>query len=184
MKRVSIAIVALCFLTSHLLAQRSGYPNPYGNSLSRQEPGVRQNTDGSICFPSPWYDTCIYDYHPYSLDLYRVWPFYTVWNGVPDNDIPRPTLTHQALETPPTPPPPVKPVSHEYDWPKEVNAPATFSIVTTNGTEYLATMVWVQDSDVHFTSVDGGVHQLPLSSISMPLTQTANARKNLSLHLP
>jgi hypothetical protein len=73
---------------------------------------------------------------------------------------------------------------HEYSWPKEVNTSATFSIVSTSGTVYLATMVWVQEGNVNFNSVDGDVRQLPLSSVSRSLTQTANAQKNLNLRLP
>ena len=56
--------------------------------------------------------------------------------------------------------------------------------MTTSGAVYLATMVWVQDGDVHFNSVDGDVRQLPLSSVSRSLTQAANAKKGLNLPLP
>ena len=38
--------------------------------------------------------------------------------------------------------------------------------------------------DVHFNSVDGGVLQIPLSSVWRSLMETANAQKNLSLRLP
>jgi hypothetical protein len=65
-----------------------------------------------------------------------------------------------------------------------VNTSATFSIVSTSGTVYLATMVWVQEGNVHFNSLDGDVRQIPLSSVSSELTQTANAHKNLNLRLP
>jgi hypothetical protein len=64
-----------------------------------------------------------------------------------------------------------------------MNTSATFSIVATNGTVYLATMVWVEGGNVHFNSVDGGVGQIPLSSVSRSLTETANAQKNLNLRL-
>jgi hypothetical protein len=101
MNRVSIALVVLWLLTSHLMAQRADvrgvYRNPYGNSLSRQNCGVRQTLDGSVCYPAPWYDTCIYDRNPCSLDLYRIWTFYTTWNGVRDNDPPQPTSTNHRL---------------------------------------------------------------------------------------
>ena len=69
-------------------------------------------------------------------------------------------------------------------WPEQVNTSATFSIVTTSGTVYLATMVWVEGGDVHFNSVDVGVRQIPLSSVSRSLTETANAQKKLNLRLP
>ena len=196
----------------------------------------RQNLDGSVCFPPPYYDRCIYDLSSYSLDLYRLWTLYEFWNGLAESDPPQPTYTKQSPEPPPPPPPPVTPVVreynwpknantsamfsivttnslaesdqpqsshtsqspepsppppppvtpvlHEYSWPKDVNTSATFSIVTTSGTVYLATMVWVQECNLHFNSVDGDVREIPLSSISKSLTQTANAQKNLILRLP
>jgi hypothetical protein len=196
--------------------------------------GVRQNLDGSVCFPPPYYDRCIYDLSSYSLDLYRLWTLYDFWNGMVESDLPQPTYTKQSPEPPPPPPPPVTPVVHEYNWPKDVNTSATFSsvannglagsdppqpidtkqspepsppppvtpilheyswpkdvntsatfsIVSTSGTVYLATMVWVQEGNVHFNSLDGDVRQIPLSSVSSELTQTANAHKNLNLRLP
>ena len=189
MNRVSVALVVLGLVTSHLTAQ-GGYRNAYDlhdlhpvvarTIFSGRNPGVRQNLDGGVCFPAPFYENCIYDYNYYALDLHRLWAFYTIWNGVAENDPPQPTYPNK----PPDPAPPVTLVVHEYNWPKEVNPPAPFSIVTTSGTEYLATMVWVQEGNVYFTSVDGGVCQLPLSSVSRSLTQTANAQKSLNLSLP
>jgi hypothetical protein len=189
MNRVSIALVAVCLVTSHVMAQRAGVRggdrNAYGSSpVVAQNLGVRQNLDGSVCFPAPFYEYCNYDYKYYALDLYRSWASYPFWNGIRESDPPQPSYTIQSPEPPPPPPPPVTPVLREYHWPKPGNTSATFSIVTTSGTVYLATMVWVEGDDVHFNSVDGGVRQIPLSSVSGSLTETANAQKNLNLRLP
>jgi hypothetical protein len=189
MKRVSIALVAVCLVASHLIAQPAGvlggYRNAYGSRpVIARNFGVRQNLDGSVCFPAPSYQYCNYDDNYYALDLYRLWPFYTSWNGVHESDPPQPSYTIQSPQPPPPPPPPVTPVLREYNWPEGGNTSATFSIVTTSGAVYLATMVWVEERDVHFNSVDGDVRHIPLSSVSRPLTQTANALKNLNLRLP
>jgi hypothetical protein len=153
-------------------------------TFSGENLGVRENPDGGVCFPAPSYQYCDYNYdNYYALDLYRSWAFYTFWNGMRESDPPQPSYTNQSPQPPPPPPPPVTPVLHEYNWPEEVNTSATFSIVTTSGTVYLATMVWVEGGNVHFNSVDGGVRQIPLSSVSTSLTETANAQKNLNLHL-
>ena len=58
MKRVSMALVAVCLVSSHLMAQSAGVRTlfHFGRNL-----GVRQNLDGSVCFPPPSYDSCIYD---------------------------------------------------------------------------------------------------------------------------
>jgi hypothetical protein len=154
-------------------------------SFSGENLGVRQNLVGGVCYPAPFYQYCDYNYYNYyALDSYRLWAFYTFWNGMHESDPPQPSYTNQSPEPPPPPPPPVTPVLHVYNWPEQVNTSATFSIVTTNGTVYLATMVWVEGGNVHFNSVDGGVRQMPLSSVSRSLTQTANAQKNLNLPLP
>ena len=195
MNRMSIALAAICLVTSHLTAQsadvRGGSRNGYESRpvvaralFSGRNSGVWQHLDGSVCFPPPYYDSCIYDSNSYSLELYRLRNFYTYWNGLAESDPPQPTYTSQSPEPPPPPPPPVTPVLHEYHWPEQVSTSATFSIVTTSGTVYLATMVWVQEGNVNFNSVDGDVRQLPLSSVSRSLTQTANAQKNLNLRLP
>ena len=73
-----------------------------------------------------------------------------------ESDPPQPGDTNQSAEPPPLPPPPVTPVLHEYSWSDQINTSATFSIVTTGGSVYLATMVWVEGGNVHFNSVDGG----------------------------
>ena len=172
MNRLSIALVAVCLVTSHLMAQRADMRG-----------GVRQNLDGGVCFPAPFYQYCNYDYnYYYALDSYRFGASSTVWSGVRESDPPQPSRTNQSPEPPP--PPPVTSVLYEYNWPEQVNTSATFSIVTTSGTVYLATMVWVEGGSVHFNSVDGGVRQIPLSSVSRSLTETANAQKHLNLRLP
>ena len=75
------------------------------------------------------------------------------------------------LRPPPTPSP--APVVRQYNWPEQANPSAAFSIVTTSGPVYLATMVWVEGANVQFNSVDGGFRQIPLASVSRSLTQTA-----------
>ena len=187
MNRVSIALVAICLVTSHLMAQQRYGSRPVvaRTIFSGENLGVRQNLDGGVCFPAPSYQYCDYNYiNYYALDSYRLWAFDTLWNGMHESNPPQPSYTNQSPEPPPPPPPPVTPVLHEYNWPEEVNTSATFSIVTTSGTVYLATMVWVEGGNVHFNSVDGGVRQIPLSSVSRSLTETANAQKNLNLRLP
>ena len=173
MNRVSIALIAISLAMSPLMAQRAGLP------------AVRQNLDGGVCFPAPFYQNCNYEFkNYYALDLYRLWAYSTYWNSIRGSDPPQPGHTNQPPEPPPPPPEPVTPVLHQYSWPQQVDTSATFSIVTAGGAVYLATMVWVEGSDVHFNSVDGDVRQIPLSSVSRSLTETANARKNLTLRLP
>ena len=191
MNRVSIALVAVCLVTSQLMAQRGSDRNAYESrpvvtrtSFSGQNLGVRQNLDGGVCFPAPFYQYCNYDFNNYyALDLYRLWALSAFWNGVHQSDPPQPSYRNQSPVPPLPPPPPVTPVLHEYSWPEQMNTSATFSIVTTSGTVYLATMVWLEGGNVHFNSVDGGVGQIPLSSVSRSLTETANAQKNLNLRL-
>lgn len=185
MNRVSIALVAVCLVTSHLMAQRADVGGSDRTILSGRNLGVRQNPDGGVCFPAPFYQYCNYDnFNYYALGLYHPWAFYPFWNGMGESDPPQPSYTNQSPEPLPPPPPPVTPVLREYHWPEQVNKSATFSIVTTSGTVYLATMVWVEGGNVHFNLEDGGVRQIPLSSVSRSLTQTANAQKNLNLRLP
>jgi hypothetical protein len=95
----------------------------------------------------------------------------------------------QVREAPPLepslpPPPPPAPVVREYHWAEQAGPPEAFSIVTSAGTEYLATMVWIEGDTIRFNSVDGGVRQIPRSSVSRSLTRDANARKHLNLPLP
>jgi hypothetical protein len=187
MNRVSIALVAISLVTSHLMAQRAdvwdGDRNAFESRpvvartiFSGRNLGLRQNLDGSVCFPPPNYQYCNYDdYNYYALDLYRLWAFYAIWNGMHESDPTQPSYTKQSPEPPPPPLPPATPVLREYNWPEQVNTAATFSIVTTSGTVYLATMVWVEGGNVHFNLVDGSVRQIPLSSVSRSLTETAKA---------
>jgi isocitrate dehydrogenase len=82
MNRLSIALAAICLVTPHLVAQsadvqgryRAAYestPVAARTMFNGRNVGVRQNLDGSVCFPPPYYDRCIYDLSSYSLDLYR-----------------------------------------------------------------------------------------------------------------
>lgn len=175
MNRISIAFFATCLVTSHLAAQ----------GFTERNFGVRENLGGGICFPAPNYQYCNYDYNYYSsLDLYRLWRFHSAWNSAEELERPQPGYTIRLSEPPaPTAPPPT-PVVHEYHWPEQGNNSATFSIVTNSGAEYQATMVWVEGDNLRFNSVDGGTRQIPLTSVSRPLTQVANARKELKLPLP
>ena len=185
MNRMPVALVAVCLVTSHLMAQRADVWGGDRTILSGRNLGVWQNLDGSVCFPAPYYQYCNDDnFNYYVLGLYRPWALYFFWNGMGESDPPQPSYTNQSPEPPPPPAPPVTPVLREYHWPEQVNTSATFSIVTTSGTVYLATMVWLEGDNVHFNSEDGGVRQIPLSSVSRSLTQTANAQKNLNLRLP
>ncbi len=195
MNRLSITLVAVCVVTSHLGAQSAGVRGSGRNApesipavaqtmLSGPNVGVRQNLDGSVCFPAPSYQFCDYDVNSYALGFYRLWTYHTLWNGMNESDLRQSGSATQTPDPPPPPTPTVTPVTHEYNWPAEGNTPATFSIVTTSGTVYLATMVWVDGDNVRFNSVDGGVRELALASVSRSLTQTANAQKNLNLPLP
>ncbi len=179
MNRASLALIAISLATSALMAQRADRDT---------YPAVRQTLDGAVCFPAPFYQNCSYEVKDhYGLDLYRFWAYSSYWNSMRESDPPQPGNTRQSAEPPPLPPPPVTPVTpvlHEYSWPEQVNTSTTFSIVTTSGSVYLATMVWVEGGNVHFNSVDGAVREIPLSSVSRSLTETANARKNLNLGLP
>src|ERR1700686_4718277 len=133
---------------------RSGDRNTYESrpvvartSFGGQNREVRQNLNGGVCFPAPSYQYCNYDHNYsnyYARDLYRLWAFSAFWNSVHESDPPQPSYTNQSPEPPPPPFPPVTPVLHEYNWPEQMNTSATFSIVATNGTVYLATMVWVE----------------------------------------
>jgi len=115
-------------------------------------------------------------------ELYNLRNFYSFWTSLEQPAPPRPLVTGNSAPTPA--PAPATPVVHEYHWPDQGYSSAAFSIVTTNGTEYLATMVWVEGQNVRFNSVDGGTRQVPLISVSRSLTQIANAHKNLYLPLP
>ncbi len=127
MKRVSMALVAVCLVTSHSIVQgadmRGGDRNAPDSrpvvartSFTKQSLGVRQNADGSVCYPAPFYEYCHYDYNNYYVQqLYRLWTFYTVWNGASESDPPQPNYTKQPVATPAPAPPPVTSVLHEYN---------------------------------------------------------------------
>ena len=171
MRRVSLALVAVCVAASPLMAQRAGH-------------GARQNPDGSVCFPAPSYQYCSYGYPYYALDWYPFGLFNPYWNRVSESEPPQASRTAQPPEAPPPPTPPATPVLNEYHWAEEGNPSAAFTLVTTSGTIYRATMIWVEGGDVHFNLEDGSARQIPLSSVSRPLTESANAQKHLSLRLP
>jgi hypothetical protein len=144
-------------------------------------PVSARSGDETIWAGGPWsYPGYYSNYDPYYDELHTQKNFRAFWGNPNVSEPPRPIVTGSPLP----PPRPATPVMHEYSWPEQANSSAAFSIVTTTGTEYLATMVWVQDGVVNFTSVDGAIRQMPLASISRPLTRTANARKNLNLPLP
>ena len=164
MNRACIAFITMCLLAPHLPAQIARISGA----------GEAANSWAAV----PW--SYPFSYNPYYDELHSIKNFYKFWTSMDQHDPPQPIVTGTTLP----PPPPATPVVHEYHWPGEANPAATFSIMTTNGTVYLATMVWVEGDNVHFNSVDGGVLVIPLSSISRSLTQTANAQKNLNLPLP
>jgi hypothetical protein len=141
------------------------------------------------------------------------WPYYDYyWNLPADNEAgyqQRPnSIIVMPIEGVQSADPPVQPEIHEYSWPsssdltvatpnREVRvavAPPrpgsdaepcpSFSIVSKDGTVFRARALWVQDSIVHFTTVDGSVGQLPLGGVDRESTHRANAEHNLSLPLP
>ncbi len=148
---------------------------PFGAHLSAQ------SSDRTIWAGGRWLYPFYYGtYDPYYDELHTLKNYRAFWGHPDANNSSGPSVTGSPLPAPP----PATSVTHEYSWPEQSNTSATFSIVTTNGTEYLASMIWVEDDTVHFSCVDGTNRQLPLASISRPLTQAANAQKNLSLSLP
>src|SRR6478609_3727500 len=100
MNKVSIAIVAVCLATSHLGAQPAG-ARDRGRNIE-----VRQNLDGSVCFPAPYYQYCDHDAYNYYMDLYRLPGFYAFRNGMQAGDPPQPRYTSQSPEALPPPPRP------------------------------------------------------------------------------
>ena len=113
-------------------------------------------------------------------ELYDLKNLHSYWTSMDRHD-PRPSLITGTATPAPLP---AAPVVREYYWPDQADSSATFSIVTNSGAEYFATMVWVEGDNLRFNSVDGGIRQIPLPSVSRPLTQVANARKQLKLTLP
>lgn len=196
MNRVCIALVTMCLASSHLSAQRANVRGGGRISGRSSRVGARSNFSrsnfagspfqnfGNVGLYPPFYD--YYDSYYPDWDLYRLSDFYNFWTSINRRDPPQqqPMYTDRSPELPPPPTPSPAPVVRQYNWPEQINPPAAFSIVTTSGTVYLATMVWVEGANVQFNSVDGGVRRIPLSSVSRSLTQTANAQKNLNLRLP
>jgi hypothetical protein len=123
----------------------------------------------------PWAYAAVGDDFGYSAD------FFDSYRNQPNVVVP---TTQRSLEPPAPLPPPPTPVISQYHWAESSAPPVPFSIVGNDGVEHQATSVWVQGASIHFTSLEGGAHQLPLSSVSRSLTQAANARKNLKLPLP
>ena len=141
------------------------------------------------------------------------WPYYDLgynWNLPADGEAgyqqQQPNSIVMPIEGVHSADTPVQPEIHEYSWPssadlsvispnQEVRISVTptrpgsdpsplFSIVSKDGTVFRARAVWVQDSIVHFTTVDGGVGQLPLHGVDRESTHQANAERNLKLPLP
>ena len=187
MKRLCIALCTISLVTSHLSAQRGGIHVGRGNAapsrpvFGRTNFGTRNFGSGRFggfgsVFPWVYPGGLYYDdyYGPDGL-----------WARTLDQYFAQqPLQPEPPLELPAPPPPPPTPVVREYHWPEETRPPAAFSIVTSAGTEYLATMVWVEGDTIRFNSVDGGVRQIPRSSVSRSLTRAANAQKHLNLPLP
>jgi len=179
MIRVYIALIVTCFVSSQLNAQNAEV------SRERIAHGVRPSfawTTFNPQFYPPYYDY-YYSYNDNS-GLRSLWNFYAFWRSVDEQDRPQASYGEEATEPSRVPATPATPMVREYHWPEQVDAPAPFSIVTTSGTEYLATMVWVEGGNVHLNSVDGGALQIPLASVSRSLTKSANAQKKLNLPLP
>ena len=164
MKQACLALITTCLISSHLFAQHADGPGQTYQNLW-----------------SPWSYPAYYSYYePYYDELHTQKNLQAYWSSQDERQPPQPIVTGTAAP----PPPPATPVVHEYQSPEQENAPAPFSIVTTTGALYLATMIWVEGDNLHFNSAEGGVFQIPLSSVSRPLPQTANAQKNLNLRLP
>jgi hypothetical protein len=192
MSAIRTLLCTVGIFTSQLSAQSAGSPQHGGGPLPARNTSLhsapafaRTNPVGrgfvanrSLPFwgAYPWFDTS-YNYPDYN--------FYSFWDRLADEYYHPPKDSVMRLQEPPAPPPPPPvPVVREYHWTPQVEPPAPFSIVTTGGTEYLATLVWVEGSEIHFNSVDGGVQRIPRASVSRQLTQAANARKKLNLPLP
>jgi hypothetical protein len=87
--------------------------------------------------------------------------------------------------TPPPPPQPARPVMHEYAWPDGGGNPnATFSLVSKTGLVHRAVAVWVQDSEVRYTSADGGAGHIQPAAIDCGASERLNAQNKLRLGLP
>jgi hypothetical protein len=196
MKHVYAAIGTIILLAPGLTAQQDGarFGGRSGASLTRPPfpLGGRTNFggrrfsgrglrgfDGGFpwVYPAFYGDYGLLDDYPYG------YPYDNPQPQQPNIYIVMPGL-QEPPEPPAPPPPPPAPVIREYHWQEQAQPPAPFSIVTTNGTVYYATLAWVQGDRIYFHSTEGGSRQLPLSSVSKSLTQAANAQKGLRLPLP
>ena len=88
--------------------------------------------------------------------------------------------------TPPLPPPePARPAMQIYHWAETgANPQATYSIVSRDGVVRHAIAVWVQDSEVRYTAVNGAAGRVALAAIDCGATGRLNAEQQLSLRLP
>ncbi len=91
----------------------------------------------------------------------------------------------QAPPQPLPPPEPARPVMQIYHWAETGDNPqATFSIVSRDGVVRHAVAVWVQDSDVRYTAVNGAAGRVAPAAIDCAATGRLNAAQQLSLRLP
>jgi hypothetical protein len=89
-------------------------------------------------------------------------------------------------EAPPPPPPdPARPVMHEYNWPDDGgDRRETFSIVSRDSSIHQAFAVWVQDSELRYTAVDGSTGRMTPAAIDCNASERLNAEKKLKVWLP
>ena len=91
----------------------------------------------------------------------------------------------QAPAQPLPPPEPARPVMQVYHWAESGDNPqATFSIVSRDGVVRHAVAVWVQDSEVRYTAVNGAAGRMAASAIDCEATGRLNTQQQLSLRLP
>src|SRR5438128_1476015 len=94
MNRVSIALVAFCLVTSHLMAQGVGSSTydsraAVARTTSERALGPWLNVNGGVCYPAPFYENCSYDSAYYALTAYRLWTFSNLLNSTLDAGPPR-----------------------------------------------------------------------------------------------
>lgn len=91
----------------------------------------------------------------------------------------------QAPAQPLPPPEPAHPVMQIYHWAENGENPqATFSIVSRDGVVRHAVAVWVQDSEVRYTAVNGAAGRMAASAIDCGATGRLNSEQQLRLRLP
>ena len=94
-------------------------------------------------------------------------------------------LPMQAPVQPLPPPQPARPVMQIYHWAESGGDPqANFSIVSRDGVVHQAAAVWLQDSDVRYTTANGGAGRMALAAVDCEATNRLNAQHQLSLRLP